>query len=93
MDPNAQPAPIRGIAAAAFALGFFSMVVFWWFPFGLTLGTVGFILALICVIFGVRGGADGERISLGAAALCVTSVSMILGIIRVMYELMGSTHS
>src|SRR5437868_2982997 len=41
---HAFTAPVRGIAVASVALGFFSMIVFWWKPFGGMLAAVGLIL-------------------------------------------------
>ena len=37
MVPLRETAPLRGMAVASVRLGFWSLVVVWWFPFGLVL--------------------------------------------------------
>ena len=49
-------APIRGIAVASISLGFFSMIVFWWYPLGLILASSGFVCGVGSLLFGIRGG-------------------------------------
>jgi hypothetical protein len=78
MEPNTLPAPVRGLAAASVSLGFFSMVVFWWFPFGLILSTVGLSLGLICMLLGIKGGLRGENLALLGTCLSGFSFTMIL---------------
>jgi hypothetical protein len=79
-DPTAYPAPIRGFAVASVALGFFSMIVFWWKPFGLWLASAGFILGILSLIFGNRGGLRGENLALVGTLICGFSLSIIAAI-------------
>ena len=67
-------APYRGIAAASVGLGFFGMLVFWWFPFGLMLGIVGFTLSTTSMLFGIRGGLRGENLALIGAIFSAIAI-------------------
>ena len=74
-DTRVYPAPTRGFAVASVGLGFFSMIVFFWKPFGLILASVGLVLGLTSWVFGNRGGLRGERtrqgcLSRGASRGC-----------------------
>jgi hypothetical protein len=93
MDPTPAPptaptghrytAPTRGIAVASVSLGFFSLVVFWWFPFSLMLASVGFTLGLISLIVGLRGGLRGENMALIGTLLCGTSLGVVVTLTNV----------
>jgi hypothetical protein len=74
--PNAQIVqPIAGgVAGASIGLGFFSSIVFWWYPFGPILATVGLVLGLISLARGVRG-PRGENFALAGTALCAASLT------------------
>src|SRR5438094_9754742 len=89
MEPVPQPASsgapvytatVRGIAVASVALGFFSMLVFWWKPFGGMLATVGLILGLISMAIGNKGGLRGENLALAGVGICSFSLSVIIAI-------------
>jgi hypothetical protein len=89
MDPVPTPvsagapgytATVRGIAVASVALGFFSMIVFWWKPFGGMLASVGFILGLISLAIGNKGGLRGENYALAGTLMCAFNLSIITGI-------------
>ena len=54
------PAPTRGFAVASVALGYFSLIVFFWKPFGLILGAMGFTLGVIALLMSNRGSLRGE---------------------------------
>jgi len=54
----------RGIAAASFCLGFWSALTFWMYPFGIMIGCVSVLLALISIVMGWRAGRDGEHLAL-----------------------------
>src|SRR5262249_46090615 len=54
------PAPTRGFAVASVALGYFSLIVFFWKPFGMILGAMGFTLGVISLVIGNRGSLRGE---------------------------------
>lgn len=77
VSPNASPVA-RGLAGASVGLGFFSACVFWWTPFSSLLAAVGFILGLISVACGVRGGLRGENYAMVGTLLCATSLSITL---------------
>jgi hypothetical protein len=78
-DPNASYV-LRGLAGASCGMGFFSLIVFWWTPFGGFLATVGLALGLFCLFRGVRGGLRGERYALAGTALCATSLLIALSL-------------
>ncbi len=78
--PTTKPlvAPVAGgMAGASIGLGFFSLLVFWWYPFSPIIATVGLSLGLICLTRGDRG-PRGENFPLGGVALCATSLAMTL---------------
>src|SRR5262249_19221685 len=91
MDPHSHPpaapatggysAPTNGIAVASVSLGFFSNVVFWWYPFSLLLACTGLTLGLISLSIGLKGGRRGENLALAGTGLCAVSltVTFILG--------------
>jgi hypothetical protein len=81
--PSTAPlysATVRGIATASVALGFFSMIVFWWKPFGGMLASVGLILGLISLAIGNRGGLRGENLALAGTLMCSFNLSVIVAI-------------
>lgn len=65
---------LGGMAGASIGLGFFSMIVFWWYPFSPILSTVGLALGIITLVRGSRG-PYGENFPLLGTALCATSLS------------------
>lgn len=73
-------ATVRGIAVASVALGFFSMIVFWWKPFGGLLASVGLTLGLISLAIGNKGGLRGENFALAGTLMCAFNLSVIVGI-------------
>ncbi|MBA4187906.1 MAG: hypothetical protein C0467_07795 [Planctomycetaceae bacterium] len=71
-------APIGGgLSGASIGLGFFSMIVFFWFPFSPIISSVGLILGLISLCRGARG-PRGENFALGGVALCGLSLSLTI---------------
>ncbi len=70
----------RGLAAASVGLGFFSGVVFWWIPFSGMLAAVGFVLAVISLLRGVKGGLRGENYAAVGFFLCgaVFTIAIVL---------------
>jgi hypothetical protein len=83
VSPVEQPVarfsgPTRGIAVASVSLGYLSMVVFWWYPFSLELASVGFILGVVSMLIGLRGGIRGENLALVGTCLCGFSLSVIV---------------
>ena len=78
--PAAAPgysATVRGIAIASVSLGFLSMIVFWWKPFGGLLASVGLILGLVSLAIGNKGGLRGENFALAGTAMCAFNLSII----------------
>lgn len=79
------PMPLRGMSTAAFALGFFALVVFWWFPlatFFSSMGVVYGVLAFLINEFRIRSGRGGSDyrfrlFALGGAAFS----ALVLGIV------------
>ena len=68
----------RGLAGASVGLGFFAACVFWWTPFSGILSAVGFVLGLICVLRGVKGGLRGENYAMVGTILCATVLSIVI---------------
>ena len=64
-----------GMSGASIGLGYFSMLVFWWYPFSGILATVGLILGSISYCRGARG-PRGENFAFAGVALCATSLSV-----------------
>jgi hypothetical protein len=68
----------RGIAVASIGLGFFAAGVFWWTPFSGTLSAVGFVLGVISLLRGVKGGLRGENYAMVGTLLCATVLSIAI---------------
>lgn len=74
--PNESPSQ-RGTAVASVGLGYFSLCVFWWFPFSAVLASVGLTLGVRNLLRGVRGSRRGEdNLALVGTALCAISVGV-----------------
>ncbi|HVL14261.1 MAG TPA: hypothetical protein VM529_16945 [Gemmata sp.] len=79
--PPAAPATrivnpiLGGMAGASFGLGFFSAIVFFWYPFGPILATVGLALGMFTLARGVRG-PRGENFPLAGVAMCAVSLTV-----------------
>ncbi len=86
-DPN-DSYILRGLAGASCGMGFFSLIVFWWTPFGGFLATVGLALGLFCVFRGVKGGLRGELYALAGTAICATSLAISLTLNQALRYLM-----
>jgi hypothetical protein len=77
-EPSPYSPSVRGIAVASTALGFFSMIVFWWKPFGLMLASVGLVLGVISLMMGNSGSLRGEEnLARAGTAICVFSLTVI----------------
>jgi hypothetical protein len=75
--PSINESPVqRGIAIASISLGYFSLCVFWWYPFSTVLASVGLVAGLRSLIRGVKGGLHGENLALVGTALCATSLGV-----------------
>jgi hypothetical protein len=76
----------RGLATASVGLGFFSMVVFWWYPFGLMLASAGLFFGLVCLGLRVRG-REGQNMALVGATLSALSFGAIITLTKVLHVL------
>jgi len=85
-DAPRHAAPIRGIAVASVALGYFSLIVFFWKPFGMCLAAVGLALGLVSLAVGNRGGLRGENLALAGVGICAVS----LGVTSAVYAGLGA---
>ena len=54
------------------------MIVFWWYPFGLILSTVGLVLGLTSLALKIRGGYHGENLAIVGTCFCATSFTVIM---------------
>jgi hypothetical protein len=54
----------RGIAMAAFCLGFWSLAVFWWYPYSLFIAGFALVMGTLALVMGWKGGKDGEPFAL-----------------------------
>jgi len=88
--PSEVRAPVRGLAVASVSLGFFSMCVFWWIPFGFLLGAAGFTVGLLCNVAGVRGGEKGDNLALLGMGLSafglMASFTLFIGVQKMMWD-------
>lgn len=53
----------RAIATVSMCLGLWSVLVFWWYPFGLFMGTTAAALASTAIFFGWRSGENGFHLA------------------------------
>ena len=75
--PNINESPVqRGIAIASISLGYFSLCVFWWFPFSTILASVGLVAGVRSLLRGVRGGLHGENLAAVGTTLCTISLGV-----------------
>lgn len=66
----------RGVATASFALAMWGSIVFWWYPFGMALCTVAFVLGVVSVTLGYRVKADVTGEPLAWAGIGFSSVGL-----------------
>ncbi|MGL4424596.1 MAG: hypothetical protein ACRCZF_28340 [Gemmataceae bacterium] len=79
----------RGMAAASFCLGLWSLLVFWWYPYSIFVATAGMILGSIAVVKNWRGGKDGENLAIVGCVLCSITIGTALTVYRVMQVYFG----
>lgn len=94
MTHDAPPAPPRitratattqrGLATASFSLGMWGLLVFWWYPFGMTIATIGVLLGLATLAFGVRAGKDGENLAAFGIFLGSAAIGLAISVYRFM---------
>jgi hypothetical protein len=78
---------LRGASVASIGMGFFSLVVFWWYPFALILSSAGLAIALFCMFRKVRG-IHGENLALIGATICGIVVSVIVTLTQLLHIVM-----
>ncbi|HJZ94584.1 MAG TPA: hypothetical protein VKE40_27205 [Gemmataceae bacterium] len=78
IEVHEVPAQIRGLAVGAFAMSFFSLLVFWLIPWGFLLGLASIILGALSIALGVRTVNRGLYLPLGAVLVAGTSMTMAL---------------
>jgi hypothetical protein len=88
-EPVPLPRPYLGIPLASVSLGFTSMILFWWFPHGLTLATVGLILGLLGLVLGVKSDT-GENLPLVGVAMSLTGGTFAILCALVMRNVVGN---
>ena len=89
MQPTRNSSPVwRGVAVASVGLGFWSLLVFWWYPYGLIISSVGLLLGLTCLALKVRGGLHGENLALIGTTLCSFSIGIIITLTQVLHAVM-----
>ena len=74
----------RGFATASFSLGLWGLIVFWWYPFGMSIATVGVLCGIVTLAMGIRAGKDGENL----AALGIFLGSCSIGLAITVYRFM-----
>lgn len=79
----------RGIATWSFAVGVWSCLVVWWYPYSLIVATCGLVSGLIALALNWRGGKDGENLALAGVVMCSVSIGAALGLFRVMQLFFG----
>ena len=84
MVPIRETTPLRGMAVVSVSFGFWSLVVFWWFPYSMVISSAGSAMGLFTLAIGVRG-RNGENFPLLGAALCTISLTVILTITQVLH--------
>ncbi len=53
----------RAIAASSLTLGIWACLVFWWYPFGLFIGSASTAMALTAILMGWRAGHNGQHLA------------------------------
>ena len=74
----------RGFATASFSFGLWGSAVFWWYPFGMAICSVGLVFGLISMALGIRGGKDGENLALYGTMLSFAGVTFSILVYRFM---------
>lgn len=97
-DPELYVVPmsLRGMSVAAFSLGFFAMVVFWWFPLAAFFSASGVFFGLLAALLNaIRMRAPGRTtdarfllFALGGSAFSALILAIVLSTYFIMRVLM-----
>jgi FtsH-binding integral membrane protein len=88
------PAPTRGFAVASVAMGYFSLIVFFWKPFGMVLGAMGFTLGVISLLLRNRGSLRGEgNMAWIGTLVCGFSLSITIALYKMLGLVQWDTQS
>jgi hypothetical protein len=95
-EPHSPPPPPstpvhyttrRGIATASFSLATWGTLVFWWYPFGMMIASLGVAFGLIALAMGFKARVDG-RYGENLAAVGVVIGSIGVGAAVTVYRFM-----
>lgn len=94
MTHDSHPTPVRitpavsttkrGFATASFSLGLWGLIVFWWYPFGMSIATVGVLCGIVTLAMGIRAGKDGENLAALGIFLGSSSIGLAIASYRFM---------
>lgn len=74
----------RGIITASVGIGFWSMLVFWWYPYSVFIATVGLVLGLIARVSGWRAESYGANLASVGVVLNLITLGTAAAAYRVM---------
>lgn len=74
----------RGFATASFSFGLWGSLVFWWYPFGFAIASLGVLFGIISVLLGFRAGKDGEHLAWGGIVIGSIGASLAVASYRFM---------
>jgi len=75
---------LRGASVAPIGFGFFSLVVFWWYPFSLMLAAAGVLIGGFCLLRRVRG-IHGENFALIGTTICAINFGIIVTLTQLLH--------
>jgi hypothetical protein len=79
----------RGLATWSFAVGVWSCLVFWWYPYSIFVASFGLVLGLLSLVRGWYGGLDRENLALAGVAMCSVTIGTTLTFYRGMQLFFG----
>jgi hypothetical protein len=79
----------RGLATWSFAIGIWTCLVFWWYPYSFFAACCGLVIGLVSLVKGWRGGLDRENLALAGVAMCLVAIGTTLTFYRGMQLFFG----